>query len=162
VVAFLFALFPDVLEGDHGSHPRWAVVSAGATVLLLWVERDALRAALAKGASLAGYRMPGHASDAPRAPAPPETRAVVYGGTVAIGALGQLAPGLMGALLVMALGAHRRSAILFGLASLFLVFFGSHFYYSLSMTLLAKSGVLAGSGLLMLALRLPLARRAAS
>jgi uncharacterized membrane protein len=62
----------------------------------------------------------------------------------------------------MALGAHRRNALLFGLASLFLVFFGSHFYYTLSMSLLAKSGVLLGSGLLMLALRLPLARRISS
>jgi uncharacterized membrane protein len=84
----------------------------------------------------------------------------VYGGTLALGALGQFAPGLMGALLVMALGAHRRNALVFGLAALFLVFSGSHFYYSLSMSLLAKSGVLLGSGLLCLALRLPLARAA--
>jgi hypothetical protein len=164
VVALLFVLLSELPDRGAGWHlsDRFSVTAAGLTALLLWVERDVLRDALASGTKAAGYRLPGDAAEAAHGPAPPEARALVYGGTLAIGVLGQFAPGLVGALLVMALGAHRRSVLLFGLASLFLVFFGSHFYYSLSMSLLAKSGVLLGSGLLMLALRLPLARRASS
>ena len=46
------------------------------------------------------------------------------------------------------------SAILLGLATLFLVAFGSAFYYWLDVSLLAKSSVLVGTGVLLLGLRL--------
>ncbi len=163
VVALMTALLADLWTKGSPDRGRFSVAAVGLTLLLLVVEREALRRALAHARPRGGYRAAAPRDDdpsLPAAPAPPETRAIVYGGTIAIGALGQLAPGLMGALLVMALGAHRRNRLLFALAAAFLIFFGSHFYYNLSMTLLAKSGVLLGSGLLMLGLRLPLARRA--
>src|SRR5262249_48632468 len=103
VGALLFVLLSEL----PGSGPRswfgrpehFSLTAAGLTALLLWVERDVLRDALASGSKAAGYRLPGDAAEEAHAPAPPEARALVYGGTLAIGVLGQLAPGLVGALL---------------------------------------------------------------
>ena len=47
----------------------------------------------------------------------------------------------------------RRNRVLLGLAIVFLLVFGSMYYYSLHLTLLEKSAVLAGSGALLLAIR---------
>jgi hypothetical protein len=83
-------------------------------------------------------------------------------GAVAIVLLGLLlgrAPGILAALLVMLLAFHRRHLLLLGLATAFLIGFGSAFYYTLEMTLLAKSGILASSGALMLSVRGYLHRR---
>jgi hypothetical protein len=160
VVALMGALLVDLWKRPDGQQWHFSLIAAGLTALLLVVEREVLRETLAHHRRVLGYRIAAPRNKGPTAPAPPETRALVYAGTLALGALGQLAPGLMGALLVMALGAHRRNRLLFGMAALFLAFFGSHFYYSLGLTLLAKSGVLFASGLVCLALRLPLARAA--
>jgi uncharacterized membrane protein len=53
----------------------------------------------------------------------------------------------------MALGGHRRAPLLVALASGALVLFGFIFYHDLELTLLLKSGLLLGSGLLLLGAR---------
>lgn len=68
-------------------------------------------------------------------------------------------PGVIAALGVLMLGFHRRTTVLLGLAVLFILVFGVSYYYDLRMPLLAKSLALLGSGLLMLGLRLFIARR---
>ncbi|EPX63088.1 hypothetical protein D187_006498 [Cystobacter fuscus DSM 2262] len=68
-------------------------------------------------------------------------------------------PGVIAALGVLMLGFHRRNTVLLGLAVLFILVFGVSYYYDLRMSLLAKSLALLGSGLLMLGLRLFIARR---
>ena len=62
-------------------------------------------------------------------------------------------PGVTAALLLMALGGHRRAPLLVALASGALVLFGFIFYHDLELTLLLKSGLLLGSGLLLLGAR---------
>lgn len=73
--------------------------------------------------------------------------------TLTLGALGQGRPGLLAALLgmVVSFAAHDKVAV--GLSTVFLVVFGVHFYYDLVLTLWVKSGVLVGSGLVLLAVR---------
>ena len=68
-------------------------------------------------------------------------------------------PGVLGALLVLALAFHRRNPILLGLALLFLVGFAVAFYFRLDLSLAAKSGVLLASGALLLGLREYVRRR---
>jgi uncharacterized membrane protein len=75
------------------------------------------------------------------------------GGTVLLGLVTLSTPGIMAAVTVLALGFDRRNRILVGLAIVFLAKFASVYYYSLRMTLLEKSIVLAASGLLLLAAR---------
>jgi len=74
-------------------------------------------------------------------------------GIVLLGAMGWRAPGILAASGGLALAFHRRSYILLGLAAIFLGLFGSSFYYWLDITLLEKSGALAASGILLLAVR---------
>ena len=62
-------------------------------------------------------------------------------------------PGILAALLVLTLGFWRNSRDLMALAAIFLVFYIWAYYYSLEWTLLAKSLVLLGSGIILLALR---------
>ena len=68
-------------------------------------------------------------------------------------------PGVIGAAGVLALAFHRRSVVMLGLAVAFLIGFGVLYYYDLSLSLLAKSGALVGSGLVLLGLRLFILRR---
>lgn len=68
-------------------------------------------------------------------------------------------PGVIAALGILALAFHRRNVLLLGLAVAFLLTFGVHYYYDLSLSLLAKSGALLGSGLLLFGLRLFVLRR---
>jgi hypothetical protein len=68
-------------------------------------------------------------------------------------------PGVIGAAGVLALAFHRRSGVMLGLAVAFLIGFGVLYYYDLSLSLLAKSGALVGSGLVLLGLRLFILRR---
>ncbi|MBI5934550.1 MAG: DUF4401 domain-containing protein [Chloroflexi bacterium] len=62
-------------------------------------------------------------------------------------------PGLLAALIVLALGFWRNNQGLVWLAAIFLVFYIWAFYYSLEWTLLVKSLVLLASGLVLLGLR---------
>ena len=68
-------------------------------------------------------------------------------------------PGVIASLGVFALAVQRRSFVLLGIAFLFLVGFVIFFYYSLAATLLAKSGMLFGVGLVLLVLRFHLRAR---
>jgi hypothetical protein len=78
-------------------------------------------------------------------------------GVVALGASTLSSPGIIAGAGVLALAFDRRNRVLLGLAIVFLLVFGSVFYYSLHLTLLQKSAVLAGSGALLLAIRQRLA-----
>ncbi|ATB27889.1 DUF4401 domain-containing protein [Melittangium boletus] len=69
------------------------------------------------------------------------------------------APGVIAAVGVVLLGFHRRSVVLLGMAVVFILAFGVNYYYSLELTLLAKSLALLGGGLVMLGLRLFILRR---
>ena len=73
--------------------------------------------------------------------------------TVLLGALGQGRPGLLGALLALLVSFVARDKVAVGLSTAFLVGFGVHFYYDLDLSLWTKSGVLVGSGVVLLAVR---------
>jgi hypothetical protein len=62
-------------------------------------------------------------------------------------------PGILSAVALLTVAFGRRDTKMLALASVFLLFFGSWFYYSLATTLLAKSLALAGSGALLLIAR---------
>jgi uncharacterized membrane protein len=62
-------------------------------------------------------------------------------------------PGILTALLILVLGFWRSNRWLMGLASVFLVYYISYYYYSLELTLLTKSIILMGSGLILLLVR---------
>ncbi len=79
--------------------------------------------------------------------------------TVALGAATLSTPGIIAGATVLVLGFDRRNRVLIGFAAIFLVLFGAMYYYKLSLTLLEKSGVLVGSGALLLAVRWDLERR---
>lgn len=68
-------------------------------------------------------------------------------------------PGVIAAAGVLALAFHRRSVVMLGLGVAFLIGFGFLYYYDLNLSLLAKSGALLGSGLVLLGLRLFILRR---
>lgn len=79
-------------------------------------------------------------------------------GVAALGAATLDSPGIIAGLGALMLGFDRRSRVLLGMATVFLIVFASFYYYSLHLTLLEKSGVLIGSGLLLLAIRRRIAR----
>jgi uncharacterized membrane protein len=77
----------------------------------------------------------------------------VLAGTVAFG-LGTLdSPGVVVGTAALMLAFDRRDRALLAMATVFLLTFGALYYYSLELTLLQKSGVLAASGLLLLGIR---------
>jgi hypothetical protein len=75
---------------------------------------------------------------------------VTYAVTLALLIPAQRMPGLLAAVLVLLLGFRRDDRLLMGLAVLFMTIFLSAWYYHLSMTLLAKSGMLVASGAILL------------
>jgi hypothetical protein len=91
------------------------------------------------------------------APASPVTVAVA-GGALLLALFSLGAPGLASALLILLLGFAAGNRLLMALGVLGLLGFASHFYYSLHATLLAKSGLLAVTGLALLAAHLVLRR----
>jgi len=68
-------------------------------------------------------------------------------GLLSVGLICLSAPGVMGAVLVLLLGFYRRSQTLRGLAIVFLLAFGSAYYYHLAISMLVKSVVMILSGL---------------
>jgi hypothetical protein len=87
-----------------------------------------------------------------------EQRAPLDATLIALAAVSALAaicraPGILSAVALIGVAFGRRDTRLLALSSIFLLFFGAWFYYSLSTTLLAKSIALAGSGALLLAVR---------
>jgi hypothetical protein len=79
-------------------------------------------------------------------------------GALLLGLFSLGAPGLASALLVLLLGFAAGNRLLMAVGILALLGFASHFYYSLHMTLLAKSGLLAATGLCLLAAHLVIRR----
>ncbi|MBX2802757.1 MAG: DUF4401 domain-containing protein [Myxococcales bacterium] len=72
---------------------------------------------------------------------------------LALGAITVTTPGVVAALGTLLLAFHRRNPILFGLGTVFLTVFLTWFYYDLALSLWVKSGVLVGSGALLLGAR---------
>jgi len=60
-------------------------------------------------------------------------------------------PGILAAVIVLLLGRWRSNGLLLGIATAFLLFFLSAYYYNLEITLLTKSYILMGTGLALLA-----------
>jgi uncharacterized membrane protein len=83
------------------------------------------------------------------APARIRTLSLACAAVVAIAAVG--APGVATGLLILLTGFAIGHRVLAGLGIAALLGYLCHFYYSLHMTLLAKSGVLAGTGLVLVA-----------
>lgn len=81
-------------------------------------------------------------------------------GAVALGVGALNSPGIIAGTAVLMLGFDRRNVQLIGLAALFLIVFLSFYYYNLELTLLQKSGVLIGSGALLIGIRQRIARSA--
>lgn len=79
-------------------------------------------------------------------------------GAVALGATTLTSPGITAGAVVLTLAFDRRDTVLLGMAIAFLLVFGAVYYYALHLTLLEKSGVLAASGALLLAIRQRVAR----
>jgi hypothetical protein len=84
------------------------------------------------------------------------------GGALLFGLLSLPAPGLASAALILLLGFAAGNRLVAALGILALLGFVAHFYYSLHASLLAKSGILALTGLCLLAAHFALARRAAA
>ena len=80
--------------------------------------------------------------------------AIVFGGTIALAAVSFRAPGMIGALFVLATGFHRGNRIITGLAVVFLGVFLTAYYYNMQITLLTKSYALLASGGMLILLRL--------
>jgi hypothetical protein len=76
---------------------------------------------------------------------------LALGVAIVVALLSLTAPGLASALLILLLGFAAGSRILAALGILSLLGFVAHFYYSLHATLLEKSGILAATGLCLLA-----------
>ena len=75
------------------------------------------------------------------------TEAVLsFGAIIAIGAITQSTPAITATMLMLVLGFDRRARALIALSILFFLTFGAAYYYGLHLTLLQKSGILAGSG----------------
>ncbi len=79
-------------------------------------------------------------------------------GVAVLGLSTLTAPGVSAALGALILGFYRRSLLLQGLAWVFLITCGGLYYYDLGLTLLAKSGLMALSGAVLLLVRWRLLR----
>ncbi|QAY77803.1 DUF4401 domain-containing protein [Sphingosinicella sp. BN140058] len=89
---------------------------------------------------------------------PPARRLAAGGAALLFGLLALAAPGLGSAMLILLLGFAAGNRILLTLGTLALLGFVAHFYYSLHLTLLGKSGMLAATGLCLLAAHAVLVR----
>lgn len=69
-----------------------------------------------------------------------------FAAIIAIGWITQSTPAVTATLLMLTLGFDRRARALIALAVVFFLMFGTAYYYSLQLTLLQKSGILAASG----------------
>lgn len=78
---------------------------------------------------------------------------ILMGGTLLLLWPAWQSPGILGALIVLLTGFRRGNRLLTGLAAIFLAFFIITFYYNLELTLLVKSFMLMGNGVIILVLR---------
>jgi hypothetical protein len=142
-VALLVSAFMDLSHGARQTHRSFVIVSTGA--LLGPITTLGITAALA---ALVWRIIDEHgaAHDSAKSFA-------ALAGAVALGAGALHNPGIVAGATALVLGFDRRNSVLIGMAVVFLLVFGSVFYYSLNLTLLEKSAVLVGSGALLLAIR---------
>jgi hypothetical protein len=126
----------------HGIH--WMGQGAAAPLVPWWIGY------LLTGAVLmyAVYRL----LDTNRITASSRIGALTLVGVAAIVLITRDAAGIIEALLVMLLGYAAGARVLLGIGVIALLAWLSHYYYSLQATLLAKSGVLAASGAVLIAL----------
>lgn len=94
-----------------------------------------------------------------RAPLASEPVLVALAAVALLAAVLLRSPGVLAALYVSALAFHRRSPVMLGLATVFLVGFLASFYFRLELTLLERSLLLLASGAVLLGLREYLRRR---
>lgn len=80
------------------------------------------------------------------------TGVLTLGAAVAVIVVARDAPGVTAALLVLILGYATGGRVLLGIGVVALLAWLSHYYYALQLTLLAKSGVLAATGSVLIAL----------
>jgi hypothetical protein len=147
VTTLLFVLLlrtwlPELLEGlrrEGGTELPPAVLTLGLATVTLYTAWHVLRESGVEVGGAAGL--------------------TVLASLVLVALLTLQTPGIIAAAGVLALGFHRRSVVLLGMAVIFLLTFGLGYYYNLQLTLLAKSLVLLGSGLVLLGLRLFILRR---
>lgn len=88
----------------------------------------------------------------------PAAAFAAYAGVAFLALTTMSTPGIMAGAWVLALAFDRRDRVLVGMGVVFLLVFGAVYYYNMNLTLLEKSGVLAASGALLLAIRHRLAR----
>lgn len=89
---------------------------------------------------------------------PAPMRLVVLAGAALFSAAAWNAPGLVASVAVLAAAFHGSQRSWMGLALLAIAWYLSEFYYSLEATLLVKSGALAATGMVLLAVALALRR----
>jgi uncharacterized membrane protein len=77
----------------------------------------------------------------------------LVGGTLLVSLPALLTPGILAAVIMLVLAFQRNNRLLLGLGAAGLVVFLIAFYYHLEVTLLVKSLMLLGTGLLLLGLR---------
>jgi uncharacterized membrane-anchored protein len=82
--------------------------------------------------------------------APPKLALAAVAGCFALGVVTLGSPGVLVAVAFLVGAFNRRDTRLLAASAVFLLIFGSHFYYQLQLSLLEKSGVLAATGLLFL------------
>lgn len=89
----------------------------------------------------------------------PAAGVLVLAAVVCLSLLGIRVPGIPAVILVLVVAIEAREPVMFGLAVLAGLILVTRLYYDLDLTLLAKSGVLAGSGMVLLGLRAALGGR---
>jgi hypothetical protein len=138
LASFLFAMITSVMEGDNFLRvgPAASVsASLSLAVLVYAVARE-------------------HGA---RAVSEPVLVALVV--VAVLGAVMLRSPGVPAALFAMLLAFHRRSPVMLGLATLFLITFGVFFYFRMDLSLLSRGLVLVASGALLFAVREYVRRR---
>ena len=139
-VALLGFLLVDAILGP--SHGWFTPGHRPSDWQLGWLTTAGLTAALA-ALALSVFREQGGEAD---------TRwFAAVGGVAVLGLLTLPSPGIVAAIGAVLLGFDRRRPLLIGLGALFLVVFLGFYYHGMRQTLLEKSGMLAASGLLLLA-----------
>jgi len=135
LVCSALALLALALADPFDQHPSGALTSAALGAGVLWMAAGTLEERWSTGPGLA-----------------------VLGGGILLAVATASAPGVLAAVGTLTLGFRAGERSLQGLAWTFLLFFLAAFYHSLEMTLWEKSGLLLGSGALLLGLRALLRR----
>ncbi|MEP6619402.1 MAG: DUF4401 domain-containing protein [bacterium] len=130
----LFGASSSTLASGYQEHPQLGVATTSGIALLLDVLARVIFAEhYARHRSVTGIAL--------------------LGGLALFALLTMDSPGIIAGVAVLILGFDRRNSVLVEMGVAFLLVFGAAYYYSLDLTLLQKSGVLAGSGAVCLAAR---------